>query len=263
MKSISPKIYSFFAIGLGLFLLYSCSEDANNDDIAEVLTQTEVQTILETDDLTGVADNALAELYAANPMSGKTAKSNECYSAEYTDTGFTATFNNCVLNGTDNVNGTLTVVYEIGEQSAAFTATYEDFYVGTIKINGTRTFSINGNMDQNTISFSVTSNISVEMEDESVLSETGTKTFGFTFGEDLQSSSFGLSGSWTVQADGNTYAVETTEDLQGDLSCEHLTSGSMIISKNGLQVTVNFGDGECDDIATVTYPNGATEEITL
>ena len=266
MKSIIPKIYSLFAIGLGLFLFNSCSEDANNDDIAEVLTQTEVQTILDTDDITGVADNALAELYAADPMSGKmakTAKSNDCYSAEYTDTGYTATFNNCVLNGTDNVNGTLTVVYEVGEQSAAFTATYEDFYVGTIKINGTRTFSINGNMDQNTISFSVTSNISVEMEDESVLSETGTKTFSFTFGEDLQSSSFSLSGSWTVQADGNTYVVETTSDLQGDLSCEHLTSGSMIISKNGLQVTVDFGDGECDDKATVTYPNGASEEITL
>ncbi|WP_222984196.1 hypothetical protein [Flagellimonas meishanensis] len=263
MKRRIQKIYGLFFAGLALFLLKSCSEDAKNEDTGQELSQTEVQTILFSDEITGVADNALAELFAGNTMSGKTGKSNECYSAEYTETGFTATFNNCVLNGTDNVNGTLTVVYEVGEESASFTATYEDFYVGTIKINGTRSFNIAGNVDENTVSFSVTSNVTVELENGSVISEAGTKTFSFTFGAELQNSSFSLSGSWTVQAEGNTYIVETVDALQGSLSCEHLTSGSMEISKNGLQVTVDFGDGECDDRATLIYPNGATEEITL
>ncbi|NAY90940.1 hypothetical protein GTQ34_03325 [Muricauda sp. JGD-17] len=263
MKSVIPKIYSLFFMGLTFFVLQSCSEDAENGNIEQELTQTEVQTIMETDQVTGVADSALAELYAGNGMSGKVAKSNDCYAAEYTENGFTATFNNCVLNGTENVNGTLTVVYEVGGEAASFTANYEDFYVGTIKVNGTRTYVIAGEMTGNSISFSVTSDVSVEFEDGETIAETGTKTFTFTFGEDLQSSSFGLSGSWTVQADGNTYMVETLEDLQGSLSCQYLTSGSMEISKNGLQVAVDFGDGECDDTATVTYPNGATEEITL
>jgi len=66
-----------------------------------------------------------------------------------------------------------------------------------------------------------------------------------------------------VVVDGNTYAVETLEDLQGSAACEYLTSGSMNVSKNGLTIVVDFGNGDCDDVATIIYPNGATEEISL
>ena len=256
------KICTITFLSLTLTFFQSCSEDAKSENEQE-LTQAELKTIMETDDITSVADNALAELFADNGSGGKSAKTNECYSAEYSETGFVATFNNCVLNGTDNVNGTLTVTYEVGNESASFTATYEDFYVGTIKINGTRSFVINGNTDQNSVSFTVTSDVSVELENGSTISENGTKTFVFTFGASLLESTFSISGNWTVQAEGNTYAVGTVDDLQGNFSCEHLTSGSMVVSKNGLAVTVDFGDGECDDKAVVIYPNGATEEITL
>ena len=262
MNRLMHKICTITFLSLTLVIFQSCSEDAKSDTNQE-LTQAELKTILETDDITGVADSALAELFADNGSTGKSAKSNECYSAEYSETGFVATFNNCVLNGTDNVNGTLTVTYAVGNESAAFTATYEDFYVGTIKINGTRSFTVNSSVDQNTISFTVTSDVSVEFENGSTVSENGTKTFEFTFGASLPESTFNISGSWTIQADGNTYAVGTVDDLQGNFSCEHLTSGSMVVSKNGLAVTVDFGDGVCDDKAVVIYPNGATEEITL
>ena len=258
------KFYAPALLGICLVFIQACSEDGKPNADQE-LSATELQTILETDDISSVADDALAELYA-NGMaakSGSSAKTNECYVAEYTETGYVATFNNCILNGTDNVNGTVTVTYEVGEQSASFTATYVDFYVGTIKINGTRSFVINGSMDASSFSFTVTSDMSVEFEDESVISESGTKTVGFTFGEDLQSSTFSLDGNWTIEADGNTYAVEIVETLEGNLSCEYLTSGSMIVTKNGLDIVVDFGNGECDNKATLIYPNGASEEITL
>ncbi|MER3376327.1 MAG: hypothetical protein RIM83_16930 [Allomuricauda sp.] len=264
MNGLTKKIYTIAISGAFLLFAQSCSEDGKPNAEQE-LTQTELQTIMETDDISSVADNALAELFADNSAgkSAVSAKTNDCYVAEYSETGFVATFNNCVLNGTDNVNGTVTVTYEVGEESASFTATYVDFYVGTIKINGTRSFVMNGNMDTNSFSFTVTSDMSVEFEDESVISESGTKTFGFTFGEDLQSSTFSLAGDWTIQADGNTYAVEIVDTLEGSLSCENITSGSMIVTKNGLDIVVDFGAGECDNTATLVYPNGASEEITL
>lgn len=258
----SLKTIGIFTLVFALF--NSCSEDANPIGTDQELAPTELQTILTTDEAAGTVDNALAELFAGSAQAGKSAKSaNDCYSAEYTDTGFVATFNNCVLNGTENVNGTLTVTYEVGNETAAFTATYEDFYVGTIKLNGTRAYQLDSNVQQNTISFTVTSNMTVEMEDESVITETGTKTFAFTFGENLGDSSFSLSGNWTVTADGNTYAIETVDPLEVGFNCEHLTSGSMNVSKNGLEVIVDFGDGECDEVATLTYPDGTTEEINL
>jgi len=91
----------------------------------------------------------------------------------------------------------------------------------------------------------------------------GTKTLSISFDENTQSVLFSLSGTWTVEMDENTYAVEILDELQGNSTCQNLTSGSMVVAKNGLAVTVDFGNGECDNIATIIYPNGATEEITL
>ncbi|MEO9513224.1 MAG: hypothetical protein ABJN84_13530 [Flavobacteriaceae bacterium] len=251
-------------LGLSLLLFNACSEDANSYGNDVELTQTELQTILETDEAAGAVDSALADIFSANTTAGKTTnKSNDCYTVEYSDTGYTAIFNNCVLNGTENINGTLTVTYDVGNESAAFTATYVDFYVGTLKLNGTRDYTLNTNVGQATISFTVISNMAVEDEDESIITENGTKTFGFTFGDTLETSYFSISGTWHVQVDGDSYMVETTSDLTGTLTCEHLTSGSMDVDKNGFTIAVDFGDETCDNLATITLPNGNTAEVTL
>lgn len=264
MNTITKTLKALMLLGFTAFFIQSCSEDAAPDGSNGTLTEADVQTILTTDEVAGTVDNALAELFADGNATGKSAKTaNECYSAEYSDTGFVATFNNCVLNGTENVNGTLTVTYEAGNETAAFTATYEDFYVGDVKINGTRSYALSTSSEQNTISFTVVSDMTVEMEDGSVIAESGTKTFSFTFGESLETSSFSLSGTWQVEVDGNTYSVTTIDDLQGALGCEYLTTGSMNVTKNGLAIIVDFGDGECDDAATLTYPDGTVQEITL
>ncbi|MEC7771871.1 MAG: hypothetical protein VX798_11855 [Bacteroidota bacterium] len=262
MKKLTQKILSIAFIGATLIGFQSCSEDAIPGE-GEELTQAELKTILTTDEIAGTADTALAELFVGSSAKVSTAKEGDCYMAEYTETGFVATFNNCVLNGTDNVNGTVTVTYEAGQEASSFTATYQDFYVGTVKINGTRSYEITASGDQTSVSFTVVSDMSVEMEDGSIISENGTKTFSITFGDSLETTIFSLSGNWTVEADGNTYSVTTLEDLQGNASCEFITTGSMSVSKNGLAVTVDFGSGECDNVATIIYPNGANEEITL
>lgn len=257
------KITSLFTfLSFVLVLLHGCSEDANPLGDGQELTQTELKTILETDDVTSAVDNVLAELYSNNAAGKIAQKANDCYTVEYSQSGFVATFNNCELNGTENINGTLTVAYQTEGESIAYTAVYSDFYIGTIKVNGTRTFVLSGDAEQGTIAFTVTSELSVEMEDESVVTENGTKTFSFTF-DNLQNSIFSISGNWTITADGNTYSVETIDDLQGGLDCEYITSGSMSVAKNGLEVIVDFGDGECDAAATVTYPDGTVENIEL
>ncbi|WP_238857947.1 hypothetical protein [Poritiphilus flavus] len=243
-------------------IAFSCSNDSDSDATPSdfQLSETELQTILETDDISGVADTVLAEVFVGN---NTTSKGNDCYEAAYSDTGFTVVFNNCVLNGTDNVNGTLTVVYEVDNESAAFTATYSGFFVGDIEINGTRSFGFDANMDQSSYSFVVNSNMEITLADESKITENGTKVFGFSFGQSLEDTSFTLSGNWSITVGDNSYSVEVNETLEGNLSCEYLTSGSMDINKNGLEVTVDFGDGTCDDIATIIYPNGATEDVSI
>ena len=254
------KKLSFVTI-ISLFA-FSCSDDEGLMD-NETLTQTELKTILESDDVSGAADTALSELYMNNGSAGKSAKNNDCYTAEYSDTGFTATFNNCVLNGTDNVNGTVTVAYNLESETASYTATYTDFYVGTIKINGTRTYVLSGNSDENSVSFAVTSTMSLEMENGETISEDGTKIFTVTFGDSLETSTLTIDGNWTLNVDNDTYKVNVNNTLEGNFACAYLTTGVMTVEKNGLIVTVSFGDGSCDDLATLIYPNGAEEEISL
>ncbi|MFS4468291.1 hypothetical protein [Maribacter sp. 2210JD10-5] len=261
MKTSVLRFKNIWLIAIMAFVTFNCSDDK---DMAEdiVLTQTEVKTILETDDVSGVADTVLSELYA-NGNTGKSNNTNDCYSATYTDTGYTVTFNNCVLNGTEDVNGTVTVTYSLENDAVSYTATYVDFYVGNIKINGTRSYSVLGNAGQSIVSFSVTSDMELVMEDESVISENGTKTLGVSFGDSLATTIFTIDGNWTLMVDGDTYKVNVTDTLEGNLGCAYLVSGNMNIDKNGLNITVAFGDGSCDDVATIMYPNGVEEEISL
>jgi len=263
MKKLSLKILPFIFVMVALIGFQSCSEDGMPGE-GEAISETELQTILTTDRIASATDFAIAELYNGN-TAAKTASTakDDCYSATYTDAGFEATFNNCVLNGTDNINGTVSVVYQEGEGNSSFTATFTDFYVGTIKLNGTRTYQLTANSTDTTGSYTVTSNMSIELEDGYTITETGTKTLTVNYDEETQSILFSLSGNWTLEIDDNTYAVEILDDLQGDSTCQNMTSGSMVVSKNGLAVTVDFGNGDCDDKATIIYPNGATEEVTL
>jgi hypothetical protein len=249
-------------LALALFGLQSCSNDAEQLQIPEEaqLSQTELQTIMETEEWTGAVDDVLTELFQnGNSTSGKFAD-DSCYQATYTETGFTVVFGNCVLNQTENINGTLEVVYSEG--AASFTATYKGFFVGLAEVNGTRTFTLTES-GENGFDFSVQSDMTVILSDGRTIQESGTRTLSFQLGETLADISFSISGSWELSVDETVYAVSVSSPVTGNLSCGYLVSGVMDISKNGLQVSVDFGDGSCDDIVTVIYPNGASEELTL
>ncbi|MBM1107114.1 hypothetical protein JQC67_13255 [Aurantibacter crassamenti] len=246
---------------LGAITIFvSCSDDDKNVVVEEQqLNKTDVKTILETDSYTKSFDNIISEVYINNGSSGK---NTECYVSEYSETGFTIEFDNCTINGTENVTGTLSAVYTSTENEIAYTVTWNDFSFGGTLIDGTRSYTINSDGEES-IGFSATSNIEVTLADGSIIKETGTKEITFTFGSSLETSIYTLSGEWNVVADGHTYIVNVDDVVEGNLSCAYLNKGTMSVSKSGLIVDVDFGDGECDDIAKVIYPNGDEKEISL
>lgn len=263
MKKLHDTLSRLFVLSLATLLFVGCSNDSDNNDGEnnEPLSQAELKSILSSEEISGSVDQVLAEILASEDTTAKV--SSECYEATHTEAGFTATFNNCVLNGTDQVNGTLTVVYATGSQEAAFTATFTDFFVGTIKVNGSRTYVIQAGEEENSVAFSVTSDMELILEDESIIAEAGTKSVVLTFGEALDDISLAVTGEWMVEMDGNTYVLEVLEDLVGTSTCEELVSGQLYVAKNGLAVTVDFGDGTCDNLATLIYPDDTTEDVTL
>jgi len=264
MKTIFKNYSKILTLSAIMIFAWSCEKDEASAALTsdQRVESAELQVILETDDFSSAADTALINAFQQN-VSGKSGRGFDCYTADYSNTGYTLVFDDCsVEDGGAKLNGTLTVVYEIGNEASAFTATYTDLSVGDITINGTRAFNINGN-DAN-ISFTIVSDMTITMADESVLEESGTKTISLEFGStQLFDVEVSIEGNWTVINDGNTYVINVTSALISSLACDYIDTGVMSLTKNGLAVTVDFGDGSCDNIATVIYPDGTEEEISL
>ena len=264
MKNVSNLKLSVYTLICGLSLLVtSCSSDNNNAEELEI-SQFEVQKVLAIDDYSAIADNAITQAFMGREGSGKrllTNKESDCYSTTYSDTGFSMNFNNCTLNGSENVNGLLNIAYSISENSSGFTSTFTDFYVGETKLNGTRVFTISATDNENEIAFTVVSNMTITLEGGEIITEEGSRTTTLIFSNDAIAIT--LSGTWTLVENGDTYIVTVTEDLSTLLGCEYIAKGKFTLSKNGLEVVVDFGDGTCDNKAEITYPNGKVEEITL
>jgi len=59
-----------------------------------------------------------------------------------------------------------------------------------------------------------------------------------------------------------TFQREITEALLIDRTCRYPLSGVVEITRDGETMTINYGDGVCDNIATV-LKDGVEEEIDL
>ncbi len=266
MKNVIDMVKNISMILLVASFAVSCSTDESEKDIileTDMLSAQEVQLVLETDQLSGAADQVLSQLFLNNGTAGKNDLANDCYVAEYSDTGYSVTFNNCVLNGTNNVNGSLVVTYDFDSESASYTVTYTDFYVNEAILNGTRTILLLGNTVENALSYTVNSDMNLELADGTNISENGERIFGFTIGDTIEDISITLSGSWSLNSGGDAYSITIIDDLQTSIGCNYISAGQMNLDKNGLAVTIDFGDGTCDDMSTITYPNGATTEVSL
>ncbi|MEJ1221891.1 hypothetical protein [Sediminicola sp. 1XM1-17] len=248
----------------GIAVLASCSKEDSSESPNGELSQTEVKTVLEADDLSGIADDIVAEAYMDNSSSGKSAKgTTDCYVAVYNENGFTMTFENCNIRNHQNVNGTLNVVYTGQGENASFLVTYDNFSVGNIEFNGTRSFTMEMGPNQNSVAYNVTSNLTITKANGDILEVEGSKGVLLTFGQTLEEITFSITGKWSVNEGENKYSLEVMSPLVGNLACEFLTEGVLQVNKNGLVVSIDWGEGECDDRATLIYPNDVREDFTL
>lgn len=260
MQNLKSILKSILLLATVALIAVGCSKDEKDPVVEEQnLSQTEVKTILAADDFSKSFDNIISTVYFNDSNSGK---SNECYVTTYTDTGFSISFDNCTLDGVENVTGTLSAVYTSVGDTISYTVTWDNVVYGDMTIAGTRDYTISSET-QGAVVFTVTSNMTMTEVDGSVVAETGARDIAFTIGDSFENTTYSISGNWTVTADGNTYKVTVVNDLEGNLACAYLVYGVMDVEKNGLEVTVDLGNGECDDKAIVEYPDGTEEEISL
>ncbi|WP_209400331.1 hypothetical protein [Pseudozobellia sp. WGM2] len=267
MRHLFMNTKGLLTASAAALVLFSCSDDAEEAldyENESKVSKTELKTILETDDVSSAADLLVTNLYNSG-KSGKTAKTDDdCYTATYSDTGFNLVFDNCKIEEDGAIlNGAMSIVYGGDEDEYAFSITYDNLMVGEFAIDGTRSFIVHGNDESQSVSWTVESDLAITLEDGSKVDEEGTKTVALVFSEDFEDGSFTVDGEWILKANGNTYIVDITDILEAEFGCEHFGKGMMNLNKNGLEVDVDFGEGECDAVATVIYPDGTEDEVSL
>lgn len=65
---------------------------------------------------------------------------------------------------------------------------------------------------------------------------------------------YSITGNWeTTFSNGFSRSGEVTEALIKKLNCRFLVSGRVVITQDGLTGALDFGDGECDALATLIF----------
>lgn len=148
---------------------------------------------------------------------------------------------------------------------ASETIKYEDFYIDSMKVELNATLkNLGQNSSGNWVMEKIYKQTITKGNDVCVRENNESAEWISGFGTTSRSDDkYYLTGSGKVTLNDTTYTKTITTPLLFDGSCEYrITSGIVQLTKNSSSATIDYGDGTCDNKATVTI-DGNTEEISL
>ncbi|MCB0472706.1 MAG: hypothetical protein KDC69_02580 [Flavobacteriaceae bacterium] len=278
MKRQKAKISLILLMFLGL-ILGSCS---NNDTTGDGLNDLDLKTAQDEAEVDNISDESSAIIEEAflTEESPETKSSStdrylpDCVTItaviEQNTKTVTIDFGDgCSLRNGNDLSGKIVIDYERDTEAATKTInyTFDNFYFNSKKVEGGGTILrelSNGNGNpQSTKTFDV----SVTWPDGSMASKKGVRIREWIEGFDTWAwgdNVFLITGNWTfTKVDGTVVTAEVTEPLRRELACRFLVSGSMELNRNGNTALIDYGDGTCDDLATVSINGGDPIEIHL
>lgn len=156
----------------------------------------------------------------------------------------------------------------ITTEGAYYIVTMENMTMGNREISKTATYTNEGLKDDNqVISYVLLSTTTFEKDEEvyTIVRELeGEREWIDGFGTpQMTDDKFMLNGSGTITVnDELKFAKSITEPLFIDRACRFPLSGIVEITRDEETMTIDYGTGECDNIALVTK-DGESEEIEL
>lgn len=160
----------------------------------------------------------------------------------------------------------VTISDRIITEGSVIRVVYENVKIGEKAVSRESVLTNEG-MNENgnwVISFASTVNVTHANGHVSVRELSGEKEWisGFLTPE-ITDDKFYKTGSGTIIVDDDVRFSRTiTTPLYIDRACRFILSGVVEITRGGETMTINYGDGECDNTAVVTK-DGETEEIEL
>ncbi|MEP7197117.1 MAG: hypothetical protein ABI851_11415 [Saprospiraceae bacterium] len=146
---------------------------------------------------------------------------------------------------------------------------HNNFYIDDVKVEGTVILSNQGKNSNNQNLFYrdvlnrkliFPSGKSIEWNsNQSILQIEGNETEDF-FLDDVWSI---VGSSHGINRFGNEFSTQTINPLIYAVNCLWLVEGVFSITNNGDTYKIDYGNGDCNNIATLYLPNGDSKEINL
>lgn len=266
----------FLVFGLvSCFLFVSCNKDEQTSsaiNAADVAANVKMDNI--SDDVLQVVESQSNETLSgkANLVNDSFLTSCATVSTLQSGTTWTRTVDfgttNCMLANGNNVRGKIILTFTSDFLALTRTITYafENFYHNDRHVEGIRTVVktvlANGH-PQATINL----NMTVTNTDGSVFTRIGTRVREFSEGYatpfNLADNVFSITGNWaTTLPSGISHTATITSPIIIKWSCPNIVSGAVTFVRNTSSAFLDYGDGTCDNQATITI-NGVDHAITL
>lgn len=282
MKKLKAKTQAAILIaGLGLITLNGCRKDEKFDDVTDVSPAdiTTTTNVSETErmgtDVENTADQAYSMKIANNPTQTPQNTFAPCATVTLDTTVFPSHMVIDFGTGCLGLDGR----YKSGQIIVDFTGhyfdagsvrtiTFNNYYVDSNHVEGTRIVTNNGINASGNMSWSIDAqNMTVTKPDGSFHIWNSQRTREIIAGFSTQTiydDVYLITGSFNgTDANGNAFIANITTPLRKEVGCHWMVTGVIQITKTNKPLkTLDFGNGSCDQYATVTV-NGHVKTITL
>lgn len=264
-KIIFVAIIALFFFGLSV-VNYSCKEKTTEDDT--VKTVLNEQSTLDAVYLTDAYSYVISDvLVSADANDGEKALLTTCASVTLVPTiGYPKTLtidygtNGCVINGI-TIKGLVTaqISNRIRQQGTTVSVTFSNFSIDTLAISGSFSLTIEEvDLQNSKINFDVAMNnctINIPSGDFSFNGSLDVDWDLKTLTDYTDDEFEFETGTFTgTNLNDKTYEATILEPLYYDVSCGNMVQGKLEIKNSDLTypATINFGSGECDNVATIS-----------
>jgi|FLOH01.1.fsa_nt_gi hypothetical protein len=268
-----------FLLGIVFTSCQSSEGDVVAQDVVEQFSAVQVQTETEVDNITEDVSSIIDQTFADQEYANKSEENHtnrylpDCATVTKVITGnskdVTIDFGDaCELRNGNIVSGKIVMHYSNDKTALTkmIDVSFDNFYNNDKKIEGGHSVlkervNANGN-PQSTFTF----NVNVTWSDGATASKSGTKIKELIEGNDTPAwgdNVFSISGNWAfTRKDGTVHTSTITTPLRKELACRFIVSGVVTFQKDGQTAVLDYGDGTCDDLGTLTK-DGVTETIHL
>lgn len=269
-KTLMSVINSLFMTALLGLVIVSCnSDDPVNEDQSTTMessafSQAEIDDVSEG--VNDIIENVFFDFENKSKSKNEVSKTSsvfkflpDCVEITKVMTGASKSIiidygDGCTMHNENILSGKIIMdlTFNIGELKVIINASFDNFYFNGIKVEGN--IISNHTISSGTPVSIINTDIKIIWEDGNYATISGERKRAWIEGFrnlDFGDNVFLVSGNWIITKKGGTARnVSIVEPLRREMSCRYIVSGIVIIEHGDKEITVNYGGGECDDLAT-------------